>query len=392
MHIRPEMIEDVEAGARTRDAIRRIVERTDLDRFTEGILDSFWDRPEYRRFRPPREDVRAWVRWNVDLVVRWLVDDQRPTQEDLERFRERARGLATEGMPADVVPANFRHGARYAWTALLEAAREDERPALLESADLLFEFVDRVSQLFSDTYESTRPPAVVSDEERRALGLLARICSDAALVGEDYQVAERLEFELKAPYRPFVVSAPSQSVQHHATLAGRLRAERVLATSEGRRVAGVAPMRLRWRDLGLEPSAAMAQGEATPRAQLSEALDELRTVVDLALAQGHSGTVDIDDHIPELLLHKSPRLAARLRTRVYGKLAASDPELARTLDALIEHDFDRGATAAALPVHRNTLSNRINRIRAVTGLDVDQAEGHGLVWLAWLDRTAATDG
>ena len=75
-------------------------------------------------------------------------------------------------MPADVVPANFRHGARYAWTALLEAAREDERPALLESADLLFEFIDRVSQLFSDTYESTRPPAVVSDEERRALGLL----------------------------------------------------------------------------------------------------------------------------------------------------------------------------------------------------------------------------
>ena len=131
-----------------------------------GILDSFWDRPEYRRFRPPREDVRVWVRWNVDLVVRWLVDDQRPTQEDLERFRERARGLAREGMPADVVPANFRHGARYAWTALLEGAREDERPALLESADLLFEFIDRVSQLFSDTYESTRPPALVSDEER----------------------------------------------------------------------------------------------------------------------------------------------------------------------------------------------------------------------------------
>ena len=75
-------------------------------------------------------------------------------------------------MPADVVPANFRHGARYAWTALLDGAREDERPALLESADLLFEFVDRVSQLFSDTYESTEPPAIVSDEERRAHGLL----------------------------------------------------------------------------------------------------------------------------------------------------------------------------------------------------------------------------
>jgi DNA-binding PucR family transcriptional regulator len=71
---------------------------------------------------------------------------------------------------------------------------------------------------------------------------------------------------------------------------------------------------------------------------------------------------------------------------VYGQLAGRDPELARTLDTLIEHDFDRGATAAALPVHRNTLTNRIARIRAVTGLDVDSAEGRGLLWLAWLAR------
>ena len=73
----------------------------------------------------------------------------------MERFRERARALAAAGMPADIVPANFRRGARFAWTALLAAAREDERPALLESADRLFEFIDRVSELFSDTYRSS---------------------------------------------------------------------------------------------------------------------------------------------------------------------------------------------------------------------------------------------
>jgi sugar diacid utilization regulator len=53
---------------------------------------------------------------------------------------------------------------------------------------------------------------------------------------------------------------------------------------------------------------------------------------------------------------------------------------------LIERDFDRGATAAALPVHRNTLTNRLNRVHAITGLDVDHADGRGLLWLAWLDR------
>ena len=37
-------------------------------------------------------------------------------------------------------------------------------------------------------------------------------------------------------------------------------------------------------------------------------------------------------------------------------------------------------------MHRNTLTNRLNRIRTVTGLDVDSSDGRGLLWLAWLER------
>jgi DNA-binding PucR family transcriptional regulator len=68
---------------------------------------------------------------------------------------------------------------------------------------------------------------------------------------------------------------------------------------------------------------------------------------------------------------------------VYGPLG---DELAHTLDVLIEHSFERGATAAALPVHRNTLRDRIARISEATGLDLECAEGRGLAWLAWLSR------
>ena len=371
---------------RASDVIRRIVERVDLDEFTERVLDSFWERPEYQRFRPLREDVRSWVRWNIDLMVRWLVDGQPPTESDLERFRERARVLAANGMPADIVPANFRRGARYAWTAILEAAREDERAALVESADLLFEFIDRVSQLFSDTYASAGPAATISDEERRARALIARACAGEEPSGEDLQLGERIGFDLSGAYRPFVMVAPAWSVQRHMTLAARLRARHLLAASEGRRVAGLANREVPWRELGLDPRAAIAQGRRTRRAELVEAFDELRVVVDVAVRSGRAGEIEPDDHVAELLLRRSPRLATRLRSRVYDQLAAHDPELTRTLDALIEHDFDRGATATALPVHRNTLTNRLNRIRAVTGLDVDSSDGRGLLWLAWLER------
>jgi hypothetical protein len=381
VHNRPVAVQ-LSAG----EAIRRIVERSDLDEFTERVVDSFWDRPEYLPFRPLREDLRDWVRWNIDLVIRWLVDGQPPAEADLERFRERAQALATDGMPADIVPANFRRGARYAWTALLESAHDDERPALLESADLLFQFIDRVSELFSDTYESGSPPAIVSQEERRARDLLARACAGDEPTMDDHQLAERLGFELRGTYLPFVLVAPAWPAQRHLALAGRLRARRLLAVSEGRRVAGLAHRKVAWNELGMDPQAVCAQGLRTRRGELGDAFEELRTVVDVALREGRAGEVEVDDHLAELLLRRSPRIAARLRARVFEQLNTYDPELTRTLDSLIEHDFDRGATAAALPVHRNTLTNRLRRIRAITGLDVDHPDGRALVWLAWLDR------
>ena len=126
------------------EVLRRIVGRTNLEEFSDRVLDSFWDSPEFQRLHPPREEVRLWVRWNLDLVVRWLIDGSAPTGAELEVFREQARTRAAEGFPPDIVPANFRRGARFAWGALLDAATEEERPALLESADLLFDYVDRV--------------------------------------------------------------------------------------------------------------------------------------------------------------------------------------------------------------------------------------------------------
>jgi hypothetical protein len=325
-------VEELRAG----DVVRRIIQRADLDEFTERVLDSFWDRPEYQRFDPDRDDVRRWVRWNIDLVIRWLVDDQPPTKADLERFRERARMLAADGMPADIVPANFRRGARYAWTSLLEGARDDERPALLESADRLFEFIDRVSEQFSDTYGTLGPAATASEDERRAQALLSRARAGEEPTGEDHRLAEQLGVALAPAYRPFVLAAPSRSVQQHAGFAARLRSGGVLAAFEGRRVLGLAVDELSWRGLGLGARAIVAQGRLTPRGELREAFDELETVADVAVRRGRSGAVAVEDHLPELLLRRSPRAAAPVRARVYGAPASRDPALARTRDTLID--------------------------------------------------------
>jgi hypothetical protein len=369
------------------EVLRRIVERSDLEDFTERILDSFWERPEFQQLHPPREDVRSWVRWNLDLVLRWLIESSAPTEAELEMFRDRARARAAEGIPADIVPANFRRGARFAWGALLEAATEEERPALLESADLLFDYVDRVSQIFSDVYQAAAGSAPVAAAESAARALLARIGRDELLLAEDHQLMERIGFQISHACRPFVTAAPGRSLEYHAGLAARLRQRGALAASEGRRVVGLSNRKPSWPDIGLEDSAILVEGPPAIGVERGRALDELCAVLELASARGATGKVATGDYLPELLLRRSPRIATHIAARIYGPLT---PELERTLDLLVEHGFERGSTAAALPVHRNTLRDRISRISELTGVDLNRSEGRGLAWLAWLQRQDST--
>jgi hypothetical protein len=369
--------------------LAQIVQRADLEAFADRVLDAFWDRPEFQQLHPPRAEVRNWVRWNLDLVIRWLVDGRPPSDSELEIFREHARARAAEGTPADMVPANFRRGARFAWRVLLEAASEEERPALLESADLLFEYVDWVSRIYSEAYEQVTRTVAATAEEAGARALLRRIAHDEAPLPEDDQLAEQIGVRLDRASRPFVLAAPRRSVDYHAELAAALRRSRALAASEGRRVVGLAGTGSPWRSVELDRRAIVAVAQAAIGVERGRALDELRDAVEVAAARGEHGEISVADHVAEVLLRRSPRIADQISRRVYGPLS---DELVRTLDLLAEHSFERARTAAALPVHRNTLRDRINRISELNGVDLDSAYGRGLAWLAWLQRKGLGPG
>jgi hypothetical protein len=372
------------------EVVRRIVERTDLDEFTERVLDSFWDRAEFQRTHPPRAEVRAWVRWNLDLVIRWLAQGRPPTDAELDVFREHARARAADGTPPDLVPANFRRGARFAWGALLEVATEEELPALLESADLLFDYVDRVSRVFFDIYEQATRGRPVAPDEAAARVLLGRIERDEAPLPEDHLLADQVGFRVGGAARAFVMASPGRSAAYHAELAATLRRRRALAASEGTRVVGFANGKAPWQGLDLDSGAILATGAPGIGSERGWKLNELRMVVEVATARGDAGEVSIEEYLPELLLQRSPRIATQIRACVYGPLDRDYPELAHTLDLLVRHSFERAPTAAALPVHRNTLRDRIARISEITGVDLDCAHGRGLAWLAWLARRDAT--
>ncbi len=368
------------------EVLRRIVERADLELFTDRVLDSFWEQPAFQELHHRRDEVRAWVRWNLDLVIRWLADDKPPGEDEISVFREHARARADEGFPADMIAASFRRGARFAWRAIVEAATDAERPALVEVADLLFEYVDRVSRIYSEVYGSAEKRRAPSAEEAAARELLRRIAAEEETLTEDQQLAERIGFRLERAAWPFVIAIPDGSAQRHTELAAGLRRRRALAASEGRRVIGLSNLPRPWRGLELDARAVIAQGPAAIGGERGHALEELRGAVALAAGRGDSGEIEVGDYLPALMLGLSPRIAGQIRARVYSPLDGDHPELVRTLDALIKNNFEKGRVAAALHVHRNTLRDRIARISELTGLDLEGVEGRGLAWLAWLAR------
>jgi hypothetical protein len=373
----------MQGGSEQSELLQRLVSRIDPDDFADRVLDSYWSRRDLVGPREARRHAHMWVRWNLDVVVRWLVDSRPPTEAELDVLRSRARQQAQDGVPVDFVPGNFRRGARFAWNAALEIADEAERVALLETADLLFEFVDRVSRIYAEAHADAERLAPIAIEERLARGLLTRLARDEPPTAEDVDLAARLGIRLDGTFRPFVVALAGASGAAHLDLAEGLRGQACLAVSEGRWVVAVSRVRPDHPGLYLPEGSTIAEGDLTAREQLGAVLIELRMLVDVALSHGHTGVVEPNRYLVELLLRTGPRVAAQIRHQVYGPLRAH-PELARSLDCLVEHNFNRQRAAAALPAHRNTLRDRLHRVAELTGLDLENPDDRGLAWLAHL--------
>ena len=333
------------------DILRRIVARISLDDLTADLDARLRELPAYRDFAG--EETAVLLRWNVDQFVRWLTEGTPPTREDLQRLEQPVRERLSEGLSMEDGLQIYRSAAQAGWDALVAAADDEERVALLGGADVLFAYMNAVTDVFYS--------ADVSTAERRAHEQLDRI-----LAGEDPEARDE--------YTPFVVVGAGR----HAALASALREQGALAVSEGRRAVGLLTRDVRWPE-----TAVVALGEPTARAGLGQALTDLRELAEIAA--GERGIVRIADHLPELLLRAAPRHADALVELVYGPL---DPELARTLELLVEHGFDKSAAAAALPVHRNTLSYRVAKLERLTGLDLGTPDGRGRAWLATLHRGA----
>jgi hypothetical protein len=306
-----------------------------------------------------------------------------PPDSSLDRVRIWTRARAAEGLRLEDLLRLIGLVHQLSWQLLCDHARSDESDVLLELAAPAAEYADRISAAVTEAYLSERE-LLVSEEERRARGLLDQLSVDSPLETADRELADRLGIPLLRAYSPFVIAMPGGRSDGHAALAAHLRrAGWTLAVTQSDRVVGLAWKPLDLPDLGVGPEVLLAIGEPTPRGELAAAREDLDALVARGRRMGLLGRLKADDYLLETLLDRAPRLAARLKDKVLAPLSENDhAELGQTLQTFLRCRFDRKATSAALHVHRNTLAYRLARIEEITGLDLGSPRDLACVYVA----------
>jgi hypothetical protein len=279
------------------------------------------------------------------------------------------------------------------WEALVRAAEPEEESALLPGVVRLMEHIDRVSDAVTETYEDWSRH-LASEEERLVRELFDGLVDEGPLDTRTLSVAEAKSFPVVEDYSAFVLAVPGSTAHVHAQRAADLRQRNIVAVTEGDRVVGLVPRGELQPDFGGDPLELYAYADPVPRGDLRAVVADLRSLVTLGLRLGRSGRMEVDDHLPELLLVRSPSVGERLRRRAIGPLeeqaARRRANLLETLQTYIDCDFDRRDAASRLSVHPNTLDYRLRRVEDLTGLKLGRASDMALICLALKQRAAAT--
>ncbi|HEX4805856.1 MAG TPA: helix-turn-helix domain-containing protein [Conexibacter sp.] len=320
---------------------------------------------------------------NLRMWHQWLASGGEPAPAALDELRESVRARADAGVPLEDLLHAYRIAGRLGWQILRRHAGPREQPVLLDAAELLMLYLDLLSEVVTQTYLAERE-RLVSEEERGARELVERIVDGTPLTVEERELARRLDVPLRDRYVPFAAAIPGASPRRHAALAARLRGDGRLAVTEGDRVFGLALTAPEAEDLGEGARAVLALAEETPRAELGCAREELQLLVDHGRRERLAGVLTPTSHALELLLARSPRIAAALRARVLEPLVrgGEGADLVHTLRTLVRCGFDRAETSRALHVHRNTLGYRIGRIEQLAALDLARPRDAACVYLA----------
>ncbi|HEX3590448.1 MAG TPA: helix-turn-helix domain-containing protein [Pseudonocardiaceae bacterium] len=326
---------------------------------------------------------------NLSRALEMIADHgSADTDGRYDAARATGRLRAEQRMPLDDVLRSFRLGGRLVWEALIDQAhvdREVDTDALLELATRVWEVVDATSAQVASTYHATESDLLRADEQRRAAlweGLLHGRAADLAFA---YEASKIIGVPVEGSYAVVVADVDAAADRHATLLRQRLAARDIGSAWQVRADTLVGLLALRddsADDSALDPALAVLQDVLTVAAGVSLVVRGLAEI-DIAYRQavitrrtlpsGHDDIAVLAERLPEALLLSAPELAGHLVRRWLGDLltvpAAERRLLLGTLQIWVTTGGSIRDTAAAACCHRNTVINRLQRMRVITGND-----------------------
>lgn len=357
-------------------------------------------------FRSPaylRSVIQA-CRDGVGALVQQLHDQRRHHTGELARLGRAGERQAEMGVPLEVLLSAYRLAARVVWQEVIGEAsrvRELEPATVLAVSEQVLDYLDQISGAVGRAYLETRERIMRQRDRDRNQVLQRLLVGDVA--GEVRRLAASLDLDLTPPYRVLACWVPP-GVDAEPILDECWRSAGVLLTGDEpgtwialvRADADLARLASQGAQAVHRTRAAAHASDVPLRIGAGPVAPRLEDIA--AAARRARQALAVGARLnPEVLVHDERELG------VYAAMGA-DPEELRahvghvlgpvlesggsrpsmlldTLEALVT---TRGVNEAAaqLGIHRHTVVYRLQRLRDLLGVDLDDPVQRHRLWLA----------
>jgi hypothetical protein len=382
----------------------------EIDPISTEILESIaHEIPEYARPLEGRfgRGIRRGVEEALAQFVALIRDPDAGREAGREVYLALGRGEQRAGRTLDSLQAAYRIGARISWRRFADACRRAgvgaEPLALL--AEAVFAYID---ELAADSVEGfSQAQAEVEDlRRRRRRELIALLLADPPADAEDVTAAARAaSWEV-----PTGLAALACSEDALTRVTRRLPQEALATVVDGEGCLLLPDPEGPGRAEALARAAAEGTIALGPTVTPTAAAESWRLALALSRAAA-SGAISIpaggkggrpaaplrvDDNLAALLLFESRDLAGRIAARRLAAFAELTPRarerMRETALALLRHDGNAVAMAAAMHVHPQTARYRIVRLRELLGDQLDDPDARFELQLALRAEAIGTQG
>jgi PucR C-terminal helix-turn-helix domain len=355
--------------------------RPGLDALADEIIDTIvLDVADYAR--PLEGDFERGLRLGVREALRdflqLIADPVAGRAQDRAVYRGLGRGELRAGRSLDALQSAYRIGARIAWRRWAQAggAAGLDVASLQLLAESIFVYIDELSGESVAGYAAAQAERA-GERERHFRRLFAALTAEPAQEQElVHDAASAARWPLPDTLAAIVVRGSGG-----AQVAGALGQD-AIAVVDGELTLAI------WAD-PLRPGARAlvaralrrpaAVGPAVGWREAARSLRLARVLIDLTPEARHDGRPRwVEDHLGALALNDPDGVLRALRAARLGAFAGvserTRERLQSTLQAWLEQQGNRAATARSLGVHEQTVRYRMNQLRELLGDALDDPQ------------------